>query len=188
MQTFKELKMIHEQERSKSKSPASCKSRSTKKCFPHKKKSYATLGTNPNSEVNLTLKLERTMKQLNQTDFFRDEDSLLPIRSSSDLISDENRPPRLSTDNEEEIDLDELRNFCSTVKLEKATLGLTLKNYSSFKENRAALKIQRAWRQFQTKRLVDRYVYLSRHQRDSLEMVELEPPSPIDSHDLPESA
>lgn len=39
---------MHENSRSKSKSPASCKSRSTKKYFG-KKKSYATLITKPNS-------------------------------------------------------------------------------------------------------------------------------------------
>lgn len=86
MATFKELKFLHEQSRSKSRSPASCKSRSIKKhpLFPHKRKPYATLATNPNSEVNLTLKLQRTLQHLNQTDFFRDEDSL-PIKSTSDL-------------------------------------------------------------------------------------------------------
>lgn len=78
---------MHENERSKSKSPASCKSRSNKKYFP-KRKSHATLGTKPNSEVNLALKLEKTIKQLNMTDFFRDEDSLLPIKSSSDIFQD----------------------------------------------------------------------------------------------------
>jgi hypothetical protein len=169
MQTFKELKLMHEQSRSKSRSPASCKSRSSKKhpLFPHKRKAYATLGTNPNSEVNLTLKLERTIKQLNQTDFFRDEDSLLPMQSASDLLGDDLPPQRLSSRNEEDIDLVELRNFCSTVKLLRPSGGhLSRNNYDAFKESRAALKIQRAWRRYQTGRLVDRYVFLSRQQEE----------------------
>ena len=109
MQTFKELKLLHEQSRSKSRSPASCKSRSSKKypLFPvsFKRKTSHTLGNNPSSEVNLTLKLERTMKQLNQTDFFRDEESLLPMQSASDLRSDQPTPHHLSSRNEEDFDL-----------------------------------------------------------------------------------
>ncbi len=109
MQTFKELKLMHEQSRSKSRSPASCKSRSTKK-YPlfaaaFKRKTSHTLGNNPASEVNLTLKLERTIKQLNQTDFFRDEDSLLPMLSASDLRGDDVAPHHLSSRNEEDFDL-----------------------------------------------------------------------------------
>lgn len=56
MRQFKELKLIHEAERSHSKSPLSCKSKSTGKNYP-KRLSYPTLRTNPNSECNLTLKL-----------------------------------------------------------------------------------------------------------------------------------
>jgi len=87
MKQFKELKLLHENERSKSKSPVSCKSKSVEKYLP-KKISYRTLRTNPNSEANLTLKLERTMKKLNETNFFPEDDSILPLKSSSDIATD----------------------------------------------------------------------------------------------------
>ncbi len=64
MQQFKELKQLQEKEKSKSKSPLSCKSRS-KKNKNFKKQCYTTLRTNPHSELNLTQKLEKTLKKLN---------------------------------------------------------------------------------------------------------------------------
>jgi hypothetical protein len=104
------------------------------------------------------LKLEKTIKQLNEADFFRDEDSMLPIKSSSDIMQSDERPKIVSTENEEDIDLSEMRKFCSTsLRPEKSTIELSMKNYNSFKENRAALKIQTAWKRFQTRRLVERY-------------------------------
>lgn len=94
-------------------------------------------------------------------DFFRDEDSILPMRSSSNITNEEERPKIVSTDNEEDIDIIELRNFCSnTLKPEKSAIELSHKNYNFFKENRAALKIQNAWRRYQTKKLVERYTNL----------------------------
>ena len=70
--------------------------------------------------------------------------------------------------NEEDINLNEVREFCSTkVFIERSNIGLSLKTYDTFKENMAALKIQRAWKQYQTKRLIERYVYLSHQQEES---------------------
>lgn len=117
--------------------------------------------------MNLTLKLERTIKELNEQNFFRDEDSLLPLRSNSDAVSIQNRSPIISdrTVNLEDVDLNELRSFCIKEKGKKNPIELSLKNYSSFKENRAALKIQRAWKKYLTKRLVEHYAYLySQHE------------------------
>lgn len=84
MKQFKELKLLHENEKSKSRSPASGKSKSIDKYLP-KKISFRTFGYPRNSEPNLALKLERTVKKLNETNFFREEDSLIPLSSSSDL-------------------------------------------------------------------------------------------------------
>lgn len=115
----------------------------------------------------MTLKLERTIKELNEQNFFRDEDSLLPLRSNSDAVSIQNRSPIVSdrTVNLEEVDLNELRSFCIKEKTKKNSIELSLKTYSSFKENRAALKIQRAWKKYLTKRLVEHYAYLySQHE------------------------
>jgi hypothetical protein len=91
------LKLIHEAEKSHSKSPLSCKSKSTGKNYP-KRLSYPTLRTNPNSECNLTLKLERTIKKLNEGDFFKDEESLVPLASTSEAFEVQNEREIISTD------------------------------------------------------------------------------------------
>ena len=71
----------------KDKSPSSSKSRPKNK-KSNKKISQAQLATNANSELNLTAKLERTLKKLNETDYFRDdEDSLIPLVSTSDAFT-----------------------------------------------------------------------------------------------------
>jgi hypothetical protein len=65
------------------------------------------------------------------------------------------------TENDELVDMNELRQFCSTGSVGfKKNRNLAFKSYDSFKETMAALKIQRAWRQFKTKKLISRYVFL----------------------------
>lgn len=71
----------------------------------------------------------------------------------------------LVTENDEIVDMKELREFCSTASLTfKKTEALAFKTYDIFKQTMAALKIQRAWRNYQTKRLLERYVFLFQHQ------------------------
>jgi hypothetical protein len=41
------------------------------------------------------------------------------------------------------------------------TFGLTINSYGSFKQRAAALKIQRAWKRYQTKKLIERYASFS---------------------------
>jgi hypothetical protein len=49
--------------------------------------------TNPNnSETNLTLKLEKTLKKLNEADYFHEEEDLIPIGSSSDAFENGRLP------------------------------------------------------------------------------------------------
>jgi len=52
----------------------------------------------------------------------------------------------------------EVRKFCSTGgQSGKVGVVLTINSYGSFKERAAAGKIQRAWRQYQTRKIVERY-------------------------------
>jgi hypothetical protein len=80
--------------------------------------------------------------------------------------------------------MNELREFCSTVSLvDKNSYGLSIKSYDSFKETMAALKIQKAWKRFQTKRLIERYVYLSHFQEESNpNITEMYPEEPFSVH------
>lgn len=108
MRQFRELKLVHERERSKSRSPASCKSRSSKKFI--KKLSNPTLKTNPTLRTHptLTQKLERTLKELNEGDFFNEE-SLLPNSSATDSYQALAKQQSVSVDQEDGINFDEVR-------------------------------------------------------------------------------
>ena len=80
---IKSMKLMQDRD----KSPSSSKSRPKRKKST-KKMTQTQMNTNANSEMNLTAKLERTLKKLNETDYFKDdEDSLIPLVSSSDAFT-----------------------------------------------------------------------------------------------------
>jgi len=67
----------------------------------------------------------------------------------------------LTTEQDEIVDLNELRQFESTASINfKKTDTLAFKTYNYFKETMAAVKIQRAWRNHRTKKLIERYAFL----------------------------
>lgn len=61
-----------------------------------------------------------------------------------------------------------MRQFCSTGTIQRhKDKNLAFKSYTSFKETMAAVKIQRAWRRFQTSKLVNNYIRFLHHQEDN---------------------
>ncbi len=76
----------------------------------------------------------------------------------------ERRGEVLLTEHDEIVDLGEVRQFCSTATIAfKKSEAMAFKTYDLFKETMAALKIQRAWRNYQTRRLIGRYAFLYQH-------------------------
>ena len=83
MRQIKSMKLME----NKDKSPSSSKLKS-KNARSNNKITQTQLNTNANSEMSLTAKLEKTLKNLNETDYFKDdEDSLIPLVSSSDAFT-----------------------------------------------------------------------------------------------------
>lgn len=70
----------------------------------------------------------------------------------------------LLTESDEIVDLGEMREFCSTASLTFKKEAIAFKTLDIFQETMAAIKIQRAWRNYQTKRLISRYAFLYKHQ------------------------
>ena len=58
----------------------------------------------------------------------------------------------------------EIRNFCSVGQGKEKTEGLAFKTFRVFKETMAAIKIQRAWRNYQTNKLIGQYAFLYHQQ------------------------
>jgi hypothetical protein len=75
------MKLMQDRE----KSPVSSKSKPKNKKST-KKITRTQMNTNANSDLNITVKLERTLEKLNETDYFKDDDSLIPLVSSSDAF------------------------------------------------------------------------------------------------------
>ena len=65
----------------------------------------------------------------------------------------------VSVDQEDGINFEELRKY-ETVAGERGLRGISLKDYDYFKQNSAARKIQKAWKRYQTKRIIERWVYM----------------------------
>ena len=83
MRQIKSMKLMQSKEKSPSSNKLRCKSGKSSQ-----KVTQTQLNTNANSEMNLTAKLEKTLKKLNETDYFKDdEDSLIPLVSSSDAFT-----------------------------------------------------------------------------------------------------
>lgn len=75
------------------------------------------MNTNANSDLNITVKLERTLEKLSETDYFKDDDSLIPLVSSSDaFVSAERKNLNFeASENDEDINIYEIRAFCRSV-------------------------------------------------------------------------
>ena len=140
----------------KEKSPSSSKLKS-KNAKSNNKITQTQLNTNANSEMSLTAKLEKTLKKLNETDYFKDdEDSLIPLVSSSDAFTyaEKQKLSLTPTENEDEINIREMRVFCRNSE------GVFRKSIEYLKGNlydTMARRIQRAWRSYRTHKLVNRY-------------------------------
>ncbi len=84
----------------------------------------------------------------------------MPIVSSSS-VSIKHVPYNYSVDNDDEglINLREMRDFCSTASQPSHPVH-SIKYSNLIIENQAATKIQRAWKRFRTKKLIERYVFI----------------------------
>jgi hypothetical protein len=120
--------------------------------------------------MSLTSKLQRTLQKINENDYFyRDEDdSLIPFISTSEVCNnegtgDDKKIYEISSCDlmdEDFINIGEMRNFCRTKENEELFETVLKKSINYFRGDQyemMATKIQRAWRRFRTKRLVDRY-------------------------------
>jgi hypothetical protein len=105
---------------------------------------------------------------MNEDDYFcRDEDdSLIPFISTSEACNNEDRNDKTyeisSQDfmDEDFINIGEMRNFSRTKENEELFETVLKKNINYFRGDQyemMATKIQRAWRSFRTKKLVDHY-------------------------------
>jgi hypothetical protein len=91
---------------------------------------------------------------------------LIPFISTSDACNNEDgdeKKYQISSQDlmdEDFINIGEMRNFCRTKENEELFETVLKKNINYFRGDQyemRAIKIQRAWRRFRTKKLVDRY-------------------------------
>lgn len=93
------------------------------------------------------------MKLVNMSKFMA-EDSI-PMRSNSSR-NQEHPFINITSENEESINIAELQNYYMQMK-EKERLEPSAEKILESRQNKAAIKIQRAWRRRQTRLLVERY-------------------------------
>lgn len=100
------------------------------------------------------MNLQKTIKQINMKELLNEEDSLFMESNSS-----RRQPPtfyNILSENEDSINLSEVKNYC-TQNLRNTTTSFCVSNNGSTLKNRAAYKIQVAWKRYRTRKLVERY-------------------------------